>query len=286
MRASLWTVTILLCVFQPSIAHAWGLKAHRFVNETAIEILPEPLRAHYRRHRETLSDLAVAPDVLLRKRDGEREAIRHYLNLENYGEDVSLLGRLTRSDAERRFGKRKVEKAGLLVWVIVNHARGIERAMRRGDWNAAIKTSGYAGHYVADGFMPLHTTANFDGQESAAGPGLHEALEHDIVDGDLRAIGRAVRSRLAPADATPVTQRRVFDSLVEVHTDVAPLVAAHVEASRAGTVVSRAYENVLERKSRAILEKRLADAVSAVASLWLSAWEAAGRPTPPAGALK
>ncbi|MGH7804703.1 MAG: hypothetical protein ACREQJ_10175, partial [Candidatus Binatia bacterium] len=271
---------------QASAVHAWGLKSHRFVNETAIEILPEPLRGLYRRHREMLSDLAVAPDVVLRKRDGEREAVRHYLNLEVYGEDVRLLVDLSRSEAERRFGKRKVRKAGLVPWVIVDHANGIERAIRRGDWKAAMKTSGYGGHYVADAFMPLHTTLNFDGQESAAGRGLHEALEHDVVDRDLAAIARTVRSRLAPPEPMRFTQRRAFEILLEGHADVAPLIAAHEEAARRGPVGSAPYGEVLGRRTRAIVERRLADAVSAVASLWLSAWHAAGRPTVPADALK
>ena len=272
---------IVLSLFGAAAAHAWGLKSHRFVNETAIELLPEPLRGHYRKHRESLSDAAVAPDVWLRKRDGEREAVRHYLNLELYGESAPLLAELSRSEAERRFGRDKVRKAGLVPWVIVDHANGIERAMRRGDWSAAIKTSGFGGHYAADATMPLHSTIHFDGQKTDGGPGLHEALEHDVVDGNLEQIGRAVRSKLRPADARRFTQRRALGIVLEVHADVAPLLAAHVEASRAGRVGSAAYEKVLARKSGAILERRLGDAISVVASLWLSAWEAAGRPAVP-----
>ena len=281
MKLSTAFGAIIVCLLEAAAAHAWGLKSHRFVNETAIELLPEPLRGYYRKHHESLSDAAVAPDVLLRKRDGEREAVRHYLNLELYGEGAPLLAELSRSEAERRFGRDKVRKAGLVPWVIVDHANGIERAMRRGDWSAAIKTSGFGGHYVADATMPLHSTIHFDGQKTDAGPGLHEALEHDVVDGNLEEIGRAVRSNLRPADGKRFTQRRALGIVLDVHADVAPLLAAHVEASGAGRVGSEAYEKVLARKSRAILERRLGDAVSAVASLWLSAWEAAGRPAVP-----
>jgi hypothetical protein len=281
VRASGGIGAVVLCLLEAAAAHAWGLKSHRFVNESAIELLPEPLRGHYRKHRETLSDAAVAPDVLLRKRDGEREAVRHYLNLELYGESAPLLADLSRGEAERRFGRSKVRKAGLVPWVIVDHANGIERAMRRRDWPAAIKTSGFGGHYLADAWMPLHSTIHFDGQKTEAGPGLHEALEHDVVDGDLGEIGRSVRGRLRPADGARFTQRRALAVLLEVHADVAPLLAAHVDAARAGRVGSAAYENVLARRTRAVLERRLGDAVTAVASLWLSAWEAAGRPAVP-----
>ena len=281
MRVSIGIGAIVLCLLEATAAHAWGLKSHRFVNESAIELLPEPLRGYYRQHRESLSDSAVAPDVLLRKRDGEREAVRHYLNLELYGESAPLLADLSRGEAERRFGRDKVRKAGLVPWVIMDHASGIERAMRRGDWRAAIKTSGFGGHYVADATMPLHSTIHFDGQKTEAGRGLHEALEHDVVDGNLHEIGRSVRSGLRPADGRRFTQRRALGILLEVHADVAPLRAAHADAARAGRVGSEAYEKVLTRKSRAILERRLGDAVTAVASLWLSAWEAAGRPAVP-----
>lgn len=277
----LFRLLVLAACLAPTAAGAWGLKAHRYVNETAIEMLPPPLRDFYRLHRRELSDAAVAPDVVLRKRDGEREAVRHYINLEEFGEGVALLAEMSQADAERRFGKRRVRAAGLVPWVIVDHARGIERAMRRGDWAAAIKTSGYGGHYVADATMPLHTTSNFDGQKSPAGRGLHEALEREVVDANLGAIRTSLRDRLEPPSPAPFTQGAVFHRLLALHRDVPPLIAAHVEAAKAGRVGSERYLALLERRTRRSLEKRVGDAVTAVASLWLSAWSAAGRPTPP-----
>ena len=273
---------IALALAQPHASYAWGLRTHRWIAERAIETLPEPLRAYYRENRERLSDDAVAPDVLLRKRDGEREERRHYVHLESYAKELEALANLEREEAEKRFGRRHVREAGWLPWVIVDHARGIERAMRRGDWKSAIRTSGFAAHYLGDAFMPLHTTSNFDGQKSAAGGGLHEALERGVIDRDLAAFTTGIERNLATASTEPFTRPSVMTLLRDVHRDVAPLVAAHEAAARRAAVGSDRYLDELDRKTRAILQRRLADSVHGVGSLWLSAWVAAGRPAVPA----
>jgi len=261
-------------------AHAWGLATHRLIEEQAIETLPEPLRAYFRAHREQMSDWSVEPDTTLKERHGREEAVRHFIDLDLYG--APPFAELPRSYpmAVRRFGRDVVQSRGTVPWTIEEKHDRLVREMREGNWRAALRTAAYGGHYVADATMPLHAVSDYDGQKSGS-PGVHKAVEHELVDARLREYMQRVRAGLKPARAADYDRERIFQLLIESAAAAPELLAADREARRLGSFGSSAYVAALDRQAGRLLTARIARAVEFLGAFWLSAWEQAGRPSPP-----
>lgn len=282
MTVSRWIGALLVgaTALVPQRATAWGLASHRMVEKQAIEILPDPLRSALRARARQISDWAVEPDTVLRERDGRREAVKHFLDLDLYGRPpFPGLPRSYRA-AVARFGAEVVRERGTLPWTIEQtHAR-LVRELRARDWPRALQTAAYGGHYVADATMPLHAVSDYDGQASGS-PGIHKAVEHDLVDAHLaRFVGR-VRRAVQPVRAADYAPGRAFDVLAESYAAAPELIDAAHRARRLGEVGSQAYVEALDRDAGSLVAGRLARAVQLLGAYWLSAWEEAGRPPPP-----
>jgi hypothetical protein len=263
----------------PASAFAWGLATHRMVAEEAITTLPEPLRAWVRAHREEISDGSVEPDTVLRERYGREEAVRHFLDLDLY--DRPPFKELPRAyhAAVERFGKDTVSERGTVPWTIEEHHERLVREMRGGDWRAALETAAHAAHYVADATMPLHAVSDYDGRKSGL-PGIHKAVEHDVVDARVRDYRREVRSRLR-AGHVSYGRDAIFDLLAESYAAVPELMSADRQARRQGDVGSPPYARTLDRLAGPLIVARLTRAVEFLGAFWASAWDEAGRPAPP-----
>ena len=103
-----FALSTFLLLADPAIVFGWGADAHRMINEEAVATLPEPLRAFFAAHRRELSDCAVEPDSVFRARYGRKEAVRHFIDLDLYGQPpFSELPRSYRA-AVQRFGRDRV----------------------------------------------------------------------------------------------------------------------------------------------------------------------------------
>ena len=275
-----FALSTFLLLADPAIVFGWGADAHRMINEEAVATLPEPLRAFFAAHRRELSDCAVEPDSVFRARYGRKEAVRHFIDLDLYGQPpFSELPRSYRA-AVQRFGRDTVVERGTLPWTLLRMHSRLVREMRGGDWIRAIRTAGLAGHYVADAFMPLHTTANYDGQETGQ-RGVHHAIEDQVVDARIETFRDHVRDRIRPASVEPFTPERVFAFLLESYSDVSVVLRADREARKLGKIGSPRYRNALDGQAGNVLTARLVSGVNTLGSFWLSAWTEAGGPAPP-----
>ncbi|MGH7860501.1 MAG: hypothetical protein ACREQY_24485, partial [Candidatus Binatia bacterium] len=108
----------------------------------------------------------------------------------------------------------------------------------------------------------------------------HKAIERQLVDARIDRYAERLRRRVEPVRAERLTTDRVFDLLLESHSKIPPLLRADRDARRAGTPGSAAYLDALDRSVGELLSGQIAAAVGALGSLWLSAWDEAGRPTP------
>jgi hypothetical protein len=277
-KTSAAAIFVLVALALAPPAAAWGLRTHRLVTEAAASRLPAPVRKAFDSRSGSLAEAAVAPDVIFRARDGEREAIRHFIHLDEWGPELDPLAVLPLDRAESRAGRDRLRARGTLLWVILDSRRTIVSAMRAGDWDGAIVAAGHASHYLADAFMPLHVTSASDGQGTLAGRGLHAALERDLVDPRIDEILAGLPHE--PAALAALDGAHLLARLRDVRRDVPRLLAAHERAFRAAAVGEPAYLEVLGREGLPILERRLAEAIGAIASLFLSSWDEAGRPHP------
>ncbi|MGH7896770.1 MAG: zinc dependent phospholipase C family protein [Candidatus Binatia bacterium] len=264
----------------PRQACGWGLASHRMIAEQAIETLPDSLRAFLRAHRRELSDLAVEPDTVLRERDGRKETVRHFIDLDLYGAPpFAELPRSYRAAVER-YGTAAVQERGTVPWTIEEHHQRMIRELRDGDWRQTVRAAGLAAHYVADATMPLHTTADYDGQKTGS-PGIHRAIEHDLVDARLREYRKRLRGKVEPARAAAYGSDQIFALLLESYASLAELRAAEREARSRGSFLSAEYLEALDERAGNLIAARLARAINFLGAFWLSAWQEAGRPALP-----
>ena len=150
---------------------------------------------------------------------------------------------------------------------------------RRGPFgqNDIIFFSAWLAHYVSDAHVPFHAVINHDGQLTGQN-GIHARFESTMFE--------RYRDRLtiAPKPIAPVTQStrlRVRPTMLQGTQLVPPILKADLEAIGTRDVYDDAYYDAFFKANRAVLERRLNEAIAAVAAMITGAWEAAGKPPVP-----
>jgi len=276
LRIGVLSALLALLAVAPTPGHAWGDKTHPAIVRLAIETLPQDVAAEFRRHGKALERFSNEPDNVLRRKHGREESIRHYINLDGYMPAPFVGFPRTYKAAVEKIGKAKVEKYGVLPWVILRKQRELQRSLGDRDGTQWVRDAGHLAHYVGDAYQPLHLTRNFDGQFTGS-KGIHRRYENDVADAHIRAYEKAIRPSLARA-TVPVDMRRdVFDALFATYPKCDPILAADVQARRRGRVSSAAYRDALESELDSLTREQLRDSAVMLGNLWLASWRGAGR---------
>jgi len=271
------TILTPLVLAVPVPALAWGLAAHAMIARQAVESTPGALRAFLRENREQVVHRALEPDMVLKKRYGRGERIRHYVDLE-------VLSRPPFTDispdyaaARVRYGRARLERAGILPWNAEAVYGRLVQAMKRRDARETVRLAGLLGHYVADAFAPLHSTRNYDGQLTG-NRGIHERYETEMIRRRAKYFRDLGPARPVPERSAPRVSARMLGVLRESHALVPALLAADAAARRTAKPGSAAYLDALFRGAGASARERMRAAARETAAVWTSAWVEAGRP--------
>ena len=270
----------------PTPAGAWGFTGHRLVNRKAALTLPSPLRELFAGNADFLAEHSIDPD-LWRAAGLAGEGPNHYLDLDAFGEWPFAEVPHVEAQHLARFGAAAREK-GRVPWRALEVYRDLVEAFRAGDPALVLERAAVLGHYVGDAHVPFHAILNYDGQLTGQ-EGIHARYESEMVDRYLRQIEPEVAPGEARSGAVPVAL--VFEALLEsaALTDEAPARGPRVRrrpglrrpprrTTATPTPTTRPSSNGRARASSA----RLSLAAERLGSLWLSAWEEAGRPPVPA----
>jgi hypothetical protein len=272
---------LLVLLAWPSSARSWGFAAHRLVEEKATGTLPPPLRELFEGNAAWLSAHAVDPDLWVRAgRPGEGPG--HYLNLDAFGPASSFAAPATEAEYLRRRGEG-ARAQGRLPWRVGEVYRELVAAFRARDVARVLERAAVLGHYAADAHVPLHAVTNYDGQLSGQ-TGLHSRWETVL----FARFARQLEPRVAPGPARRIEDpvAFVFDRLREDARRAAEVLAAdlaargpvdYVETPQDDRYDDAYYSRLFEREGAAMAAALTASAETA-GSLWLSAWEEAGRP--------
>jgi hypothetical protein len=124
--------------------------------------------------------------------------------------------------------------------------------------------------------VPLHSVVNYDGQHSNQ-PGVHGRWESELFE---RARDRV---KIAPAAPKPIRDPRtfIFETLLASNKLADEVLAADTRAAAGREFYDDAYFSAFEKAQLPVLERRLNESITAVASLIVGAWDAAGRPPLP-----
>lgn len=253
---------------------SWGEKAHRKVNSSCVDFFPKEMRS-LKFWAPTLADHSSDPDR--RRKTDKTEYVKHFIDLDNYPDFIETK-QIPESfrEAVSIHGINFVKNNGTLPWCTDSVYKALVADFARKDWDQAVLTAAFLGHYVADGHMPLHCTGNYDGQLSEQ-KGIHSRYEETMIDRNIDKINFSVTKikRVKNPEAY------IFNYLYTNHRYVDSLLLADKKAfDHSGRIYNDMYYEQLWTKTGSFTEKLLENASKRLAVLIYSAWIQAGKPKP------
>jgi hypothetical protein len=278
-RCGALVAALVAALLLPSPAWAWGFAAHRFIMRRAIDLLPDDIKPFFVQHRDELVIRVVDPDLW--RNVGWEDDPNHFVNLGVPEFGPYPFAGLPRDygAALEKFGEAAMKRHGTLPWRAAeefgNLRRGFE-AFAKGNAYGGSDTvlfAAVAAHYMQDAHQPLHASNNYDGQLTGQ-QGLHSRFERDLIE--------KFEPRLlvvpAPPRAFASARDAAFDALLASNQLVDRVLRADKEAIGSRDAYDDLYFEAFFGKMKPLLEERLAAAITATASVIVSAWEQAGRP--------
>lgn len=276
-RLTFQTLILCLVLLMNHAAQGWGFFAHEWINRLAVDALPPQLRPFFEQHREFLAEHSVDPDLW--RKDDPNEHFRHFIDIDLYGPfPFSELPR-DFAAAKQKFGEKTVIDRGLAPWWIEKQYARLMDLMKNGQTDSLLIVAAAIGHYVSDLHMPLHTVENYDGQLTG-NQGIHRRFEADMIE------RFASRIHLVPEPAEYIDDPRafIFDVIMRSYRLSDALLQADTQARATEKIYDQpedfdaAYYHALFGQVGEMAERQMSRAITAVASIWYSAWIDAGQP--------
>ena len=277
-RWSIVPLFLVLVIAAPTPASAWGFEPHKYIMTRAIALLPPQIRPFFQKYQTTIVEHVIDPD-LWRTAGWEQEPPRHFLDMDAYGPYPFPNFPREREEAIKRYGLEFVEKNGQVPWRSAEIYQKLVEAFQQQAPYARDNIKFFSSiltHYVSDAHVPFHAVVNYDGQLTGQW-GIHARFETELFERN-RAILHVVPKPIGPVRSA---REFVFEALISGFPLTSSILAADKAAVGGREVYDDQYFKVLFGRVRPILERRLAESITASASMIASAWIEAGRPTVP-----
>lgn len=191
---------------------------------------------------------------------------------------------------ETAFAIDDFSEHGILPYHLLKMQRDLTEAFRIKSTAAILRLSAEMGHYIGDAHVPLHTTMNYNGQLSNQNgihafwesrlPELYADTEYDFFVGKPQYIEN-------PKDYfwnIVLESHQLLDSVLLIEKELSqtfPRDKQYCYEERLGQTIRtqcEAYAKAYHERMNGMVEKRMRDAVLAIASSWYTAWVDAGQP--------
>jgi hypothetical protein len=278
-NASIVAAALVAAVLVPAPASAWGSDAHRYIMARAIDLLPPELKPFFEHYRAEVVVRSIDPDTW--RSIGWEDDPNHFIDFGMKELGAYPFTALPREygAALAKFGHATLDRIGRLPWredeEFGNLRRAFEGFTRESQYapSDVVLFSAVAAHYIQDANQPFHGSVNYDGQLTG-NFGIHSRFERDLFE--------RFQSRLTvnPARPTPILNVRdaAFDILLESYQLVDPILKADSDAIAGKELYDDVYFEAFFLKVRPVLERRLAESITATAGLIIGAWQQAGKP--------
>ena len=282
-----FSLLIFLLALQKD-AFCWGFYAHGKINYFAVFLLPPEMMVLYKSNISFLVEHATDPDK--RRYAVPEEGPRHYLDIDHYG--TYPFPNLPRKwkDAVEKFSADSLNAHGIVPWHIQTMLYRLTDAFKKKDFPSIMKNSAEIGHYIADAHVPLHASSNHNGQltnqkgihgfwESRV-PELLAEREFDFFIGKADYInnpGDFIWNRILESAKASDSVLSIERTLTNDFTED----TKYAFEERNGIVVkqySSAFTIAFNNRLNGMVERRMRQAIYAVASFWYTAWVNAGQP--------
>lgn len=284
----------LFIVNAPLSSLGWGFAAHRKIVNSAISWMPNPVHSFFKHHRPWLNEHALDADI--RKHSIKEEKSRHYIDLDSYHQALDSLHSifpLSWSKALEQWGADSIEQHGVGPWHAHSEYLRLIDAYRTVDTARILRHAIDLAHYVSDLHVPLHTTHNYNGQETNQ-VGIHALWETQIPEGFQDNFNLHLGSYGHHAKWIESADEFIWSRTLDSHS-LTPVVFSHeievrqeFESKAIDAYIIRGRTRQLMRSDEFVqayylkigpqVESQMIKSIQAVSSLWYSAWVEAGQP--------
>lgn len=279
---------LLMILALGCLLQGWGFDTHRRINRAAVGMVGGPFGKFLAANGDTLSAHAIDPDVW--RQTNPEEGVRHYLDADYFSKDPLKDLPRTFAAAQSKYGGKAMKEWGTAPWYIGTLMDSLTGLFKQNKWDQSVFLMAAMGHYIADIHMPLHTVINYNGQFTG-NDGVHYRWESQLVDRYIKTIGATMPPRVLtnPREEPFIVigesyavHQQILDADTYARRNLTPTQKDTLATYEDG-VFLESYLSDLYLKSADLLQSRLDRAAWRVASIWLTCWDAAGRPNPPAG---
>ncbi len=278
---------MMLISLLPLKALSWGFLVHRTVNKHAVYCLPPEMVGFYKKHIDYITEHAIDPDK--RAHVNKDEAIRHYIDIDAYGENCFDEMPQKWYAAVDKYSEDTLKKYGILPWRINQLVRWLTNAFIEKDAAKILFISTNLGHYMADATVPLHTSVYYNGKTPEQ-KGIHSFWESRIpelfmdkynffvgkaeyIDEPLNYVWGLVRESNLSVDT-------VYDiyNLLEKKYPEEKKFSFENKGANVKKVYNKDYSRDFDEMQNGLVERKIRVAIMAVSSIWYTAWVNAGQP--------
>lgn len=281
-------VTLVLFISFAQQCFCWGFYAHKRINYYAVFLLPPQMMVLYKSNIDFITEHAVDPDK--RRYAVSAEGPRHYIDIDHYGKyPYDSLPRKW-NDAVAKYSEDTLNEYGIVPWWVQTMLGRLTNAFKDKNQARILKLSAEIGHYIADAHVPLHACSNHNGQYTDQ-TGIHGFWESRIPELLAKKnwdffIGKAeyiknpgdfIWQRVLESGAASDTVLKFEKEL----TKEFPADQKYSFENRNGITIrqySSSFSIAYNQKLNGMIERRMRQAIFAVASFWYTAWVNAGQP--------
>ncbi|HXJ16019.1 MAG TPA: hypothetical protein VNM68_02345 [Candidatus Polarisedimenticolia bacterium] len=271
-RAALALFTLILLVAVPG-SFGWGENADRLMTSKAVDTLPEEMQGFFAANRQFLVQHIADAEELDKNSAGQHN---DFIRLDHYGPFPFAALPRSYNAAVAKYGRRTIDKYGLLPWQVGLYSKRLTDALRARNWQDAKLSAAILAHYVCAAHDPFNTTVNSDGKLSDQ-PGVNQRFSAALVD--RYQLFFFIKANEAAFIRDPTDH--AFEMTLNAHSWLENILIADRRAHAGLAAYNDAYYDRFYAQTGAVLIRQLSDAATDIGSYWMTAWINAGRPQLP-----
>lgn len=286
-------IIIIICIGSlSSFFISWGTFGHEHINRAAVFALPLSLQSFFYNHIDFITQEATVPDLRKYTLNDKTENPRHFIDLENFGSLDSMPQTLT--EAKSKYDEKFLQQNGILPWYMEDLMVKLTKAFKEKKKTEILFIAADLGHYIGDAHMPLHTSANYDGQLTNQ-KGIHSLWESRLpelfgrdynfnskdaifIDDVRKETWRIIMTTHSLADTLLLADRELKKKIGEVKIYKTDSNGKVVKSSYGKQIFSDEYATQLHTALNGMVEKQMSASIHATANFWYTAWVNAGKP--------
>jgi hypothetical protein len=274
------------------VSLSWGIFGHEHINNAAVMALPQPMQTFFYNHLDFITQESTVPDLRKYTLRDKAEGPRHYMDIENFGSVDSIPHSF--EEAKKKYTEKFLNDNGFVAWYIQEIMTKLTKAMKDKRKTEILFLAGDLAHYIGDANMPLHTSANHDGQLTNQ-KGIHSMFESRMPE----MFGKDYNFYTGGAKYIDNVEKAIWDMVKDSHSQVEPLLLIDrnlresfakdkiFDLDEKGNIAknkyndpiySKEYVTQLHKALNGMVEKQMRKAIVSTADFWYTAWVNAGKP--------